>query len=88
MKLENNKTGLAMAGFMAIVHAVWSLMVLLGLAQPFLDFIFSVHLLNNAFVVQAFSLQKAVILVVITAIIGYLFGWVFAWMWNVLHKQH
>ena len=87
MKLNKNMVGMAMCGLMAFWHAFWSLMVLMGFAQPFLDFIYRLHFLNNPFVVNPFSWGTALMLIVITGVIGYAMGWVFAWVWNMLHKQ-
>ncbi len=85
--LNKNTAGLALGGLLAIWHAFWSLLVLVGLAQPLLDLVFKLHFLNHSFVVQVFSFKKAVGLVLVTAIIGYVMGWIFAWMWNMLHKK-
>ncbi len=86
MKLNPNKTGLALGGLFALSHAGWSVLVAIGLAQALLDFVYSIHFLSNPFVVEAFSLTTALTLVVFTAVVGYVFGWVFALIWNKLHK--
>lgn len=86
MKLNPNKTGLALGGLLALWHALWAALVAIGLAQALLDFVYSIHFLSNPFVVGTFNLMTALTLVVVTAVIGYLLGWVFALIWNKLHK--
>jgi hypothetical protein len=54
------------------------LLVYFGFAQPLLDFIFKLHMLNSPFIVQPFSLVLAVQLIVITFLIGAFYGIVFS----------
>lgn len=86
-KLDRHATGMALGGFAALVHAVWSLLVAWGTAQGLLDFIFSIHFLENPYFVGQFVLATAVTLVVVTFALGYVFGWVFAWVWNRVHGK-
>jgi hypothetical protein len=85
-QLSVNKAGLVLGGVLAIWHAVWSLMVAVGLAKPFLDWVLKLHFLNFQYSISPFSLAKAVLLVIVTGIFGYLFGLVVAWLWNLLHR--
>lgn len=71
---------------MAIVHAVWSLMVLVGLAKSFMDWIFNLHFMSFQYSINPFSFGNAVMLVIVTGIIGYLMGWVLGWLWNIAHR--
>ncbi len=75
-----------LGGFLALWHALWSVLVLLGLAQGLLDFIYKIHFLNNPFVIAGFDVRKAVVLIIVTGVIGYVVGWVCSWLWNKLHK--
>lgn len=83
-KLSEHQAGIAFGAFFGLVHAAWALVVSLGFAQPWLDFMLGLHFLENTFVVSAFDLQKAVILVMVTAVIGYGAGFVFAKVWNLV----
>lgn len=85
-KVNANKVGLVVGGLMAIVHAVWSLMVLVGLAKPFMDWIFTLHFMSFQYSINPFSFGNAVMLVIVTGIIGYLMGWVLGWLWNIAHR--
>lgn len=86
-ELNNNTTGLAVGGVVAVWHLVWSLLVALGLAQAWVDWALDLHFLNNPYIVGSFDPTKAVVLIVVTFVVGYLFGWVFAYLWNWLWKK-
>lgn len=83
-KLSEHQVGLAFGVFFGLAHAVWALVVYLGFAQAWLDFVLGLHFLENTFVVSAFDMQKAVTLVAVTAAVGYAAGFVFAKVWNLV----
>lgn len=85
--MDKNKVGLIVGAFLGLWHLTWSLLVALGLAQMLLDFIYSIHFLNNPFTVAQFSISKAATLVVVTAIIGYVVGYLFAALWGFVQKK-
>jgi hypothetical protein len=84
-QLNAHKAGLTLGSLFGLVHLVWSLMVAVGWAQPYLDFVFGVHMISNPYVVQAFSWGRAIGLIVVTAIVGYVIGYVFGKIWNKVH---
>jgi len=67
-------------------HVMWSLLIVLGWAQPILDFVFWAHMLSQPFVVQAFDFTAAVTLIILTTAIGYVAGYFFALVWNRAHR--
>ena len=83
-KLSEHQTGLVLGAFFGLMHLVWAFVVSLGFAQTWLDFILGLHFLENPFVVSAFDMQKAVMLVAVTAGVGYVAGLVFAKVWNLV----
>ena len=86
-KIHPHTVGLIVGATVSLLHIVWSLIVMFGLANVYLDFIFSLHFVSNPFVVQSFDWGKAVMLWVITFIAGYLVGWVSGVIWNTLLKK-
>jgi len=86
-KVKESKAALIFATFVALMHLIWSVMVFVGLAQPYLNFILGLHFLNNPYTVSAFNLTNATMLIAVTFVIGYLVGWLFAVVWNKLHKR-
>lgn len=87
MKLVSHKVGLVVGAFFGIVHAAWAALVAFGFAQPLMNWIYSVHFLNNPFLVEPFDIGAAVTLVIAAFIIGYIFGRVFAAIWNYVVKK-
>ncbi len=85
-KINKNKTGLLFAIMIGGVHLLWSILVLTGLAQSLVNFIFRLHMINPFITVADFNLGLSISLVFLTAIIGYIVGNIFATVWNYLHK--
>ena len=81
-KLDPHKVGLALGSVLGLWHAIWSVLVAIGLAKPLLDFILSLHFLEFSYSLRAFSLTTAVFLVAVTSAIGYVVGWILAASWN------
>ena len=81
-KLNPHRVGMALGGLYGFWHLTWSLLVLVGLAKPFLDFLLSMHFLQVTYAVSPFTPLKALGLIVVTSGLGYLLGYVLAWLWN------
>lgn len=86
-KIHAHDVGCIVGATVSVMHVIWSLVVFFGLANWYLDFMFSMHFLSNPFVIQSFDWGKAIMLWVITFVAGYLVGWVFAVVWNMLLKK-
>src|SRR5258708_5390353 len=80
--MNKNKVGLAFGSFVGFVHLIWSVLIALGWAQPWMDFVYRMHSLNNPFTVAPFDLVRSGELVVITFVVGYVVGFIFATIWN------
>ncbi len=87
MNLDKNRVGLVVGSFAGLAHLVWSVLVALGWAQGWVDFIYSIHFLNNPFQVASFDLVKAATLIVVTGLVGYIVGYVFAGLWEYVAKR-
>jgi hypothetical protein len=81
-----NKVGLVIGALIGGWHFVWSLLVVIGRAQPIIDFIFWAHMIKRVYFVKAFDPLAAVTLIIITGVIGYVFGFLGAAIWNRLHR--
>lgn len=86
-ELDTAKTALIVGTFVGLMHLVWALMVAFGFAQAWMDFVLSLHFVNNPYTVASFDVTKALMLVVVTFAVGYLGGWIFAYLWNMLLKK-
>lgn len=87
MKLDPQKTGLGLGSLTGLMHLIWSLLVALGLAQGWMDWVFSLHFLNNPFTVGGFDVVTALTLIVVTSIVGFAVGFAFATIWNYWQKK-
>ena len=81
-----NKAGLVFAAIIGGWHILWSLLVLFGWAQPFVDFIFWIHMLRSIYLVKAFDPVAALSLVLVTSFFGYVTGYLGAAIWRRLHR--
>ena len=85
-KLNENKTGLTLGGLFALAHLAWLILVVLGLAKPFLNFILMLHHISFSFDMLPFAFGPALGLLICTFLVGYIFGRVFAAIWNRLRN--
>lgn len=83
-KSKESKVAMAVALFVAALHALWAICVALGLGQTYLDWIFPLHLLNNPFSVMSFNFLNAALLVVVAFVATYLAGLLFIWFLKVM----
>jgi hypothetical protein len=82
-----NEVGLVIGALIGGWHFVWSLLLVIGWAQPIIDLIFGAHMIKPVYFVKPFDAVAAAALIVITAVIGYVFGFLGAIIWNRLHRQ-
>ena len=80
------RTGLVFSALIGGWHLLWSILVLLHLAQLLIDFIFWIHFIRPVYVIEKFNAGTALLLIGVTAAIGYVVGWCFAVVWNKLHQ--
>lgn len=85
--LDKNKSGVVFGVFLGLCHAFWAFLVLIGLAQPIMDWIFGLHFIHPPYTIGNFAWGTAILLVIVTTAIGYVLGWVFAALWNWLHRS-
>jgi hypothetical protein len=83
---NHNKVGLVFGSFLGLWHLFWSLMVLIGFAQPMLNFVFWLHMIANPYQVTGFNLIQCVLLVAVTFCVGYIFGYIISVLWNKFQK--
>ncbi len=46
-----NKPALVVGIYAALLHAIWALLVAIGVGQAYLDWIFPLHFINNLFTI-------------------------------------
>lgn len=82
-----HQMGLTIGALFGIVHLIWSILIAFGLAQPFIDFIFNLHMIEPFYVIQPFALSKAVGLVLVTSMLGYAAGYVLGTLWDMARRS-
>ena len=85
--LGPHKTGLVLGSLLGGWHLVWAIVVAAGWGQPLIDFVLWMHFLKPVYVVEPFSIGRAIILILVTAAVGYCIGYVGALAWNRLHSR-
>jgi len=81
------RSGLVLGALLGGWHLLWAIIVAAGWGQSLIDFILWIHFLNPVFVVEPFSLGRAIVLVLVTAAIGYFIGLAGAVLWNRVHTR-
>ena len=87
MKTNKYLVGLVFGLVGAVWHLFWSVLVWLGWAQGFIDFIFRLHFITPPYKINPFDLRTAAMLVTAVFIIWVIFGFIAAIVWNIFHKQ-
>ncbi|MFH1284062.1 MAG: hypothetical protein ABIH78_00510 [Candidatus Peregrinibacteria bacterium] len=85
--ISKNSLGLTLGIFLAAFHALWLLLIGLGVAKPALDWMLGVHHITLTWDVLAFDWAYAGLLVAMAFVAGYVIGWLFAGLWNLLRKN-
>lgn len=85
--ISRHKLGLLFGTFLGLWHFVWAFLVLSGMAQSLMNWIFRLHFIQPPYTILPFNLGVAVALIVITSVTGYLSGWVLGAIWNWLRPD-
>lgn len=85
-EINPSRAGFIFAALIGVWHLMWVVLVATGLAQPFMNFIFSIHFIKPVYVIEGFAAGRAVLLILVTSAIGYGTGCAFGLLWNRLRK--
>lgn len=82
--VNKQRLGLALGLFSGLCHFVWVWLVLTGLAQSLLNWVFQLHFIQPPYRLLPFSIVNALALIVLTFVTGYASGWFLGAVWNWL----
>ena len=85
--VSKHKAGLALGLILGLWHLTWSLLVAIGVAQVFIDWIFHLHFIQPPYTIAPFRFGLAAALIAVTTATGYVSGWLLAAIWNSLQPE-
>ena len=86
MHVHPNKVATVGAVILGGWHVAWSLLVLVGWAQPLLNFSMWAHMAHVAVIVGPFEAGAAATVIIVATAIGYGVGYILATVWNRVHR--
>ena len=81
----SHRLGRTLSLFAGLVHMVWIILVWIGVAQPWMDFVYGMHAIQldgAVMTVQSMPILGALFLLAIALVIGYVVGWVIGALWE------
>jgi len=84
--LQPKKVAMALGAFVALMHLGWSVLVASTVAQAWVDWILSLHMIAVPILIAPFNILYALGLLVVAFVAGYVMGYVFAFVWNYFQK--
>ncbi len=86
-KLNPKQVGVTTGLFAAILHAAWSILVAIGVAQQLSSWLIGLHFVSDQHTVTGFNIGTAVLLIVVAFVAWFVLGWVFASLYNWTAKK-
>ena len=71
-----NRMGLTIGIMFSALHVVWFLLVVLGLAQVFINWVIHMHMVNSNVTIINFNILNAIVLLAAVFALGYAVGFV------------
>ncbi len=77
-----NKLGVKIGLFLAAIHFVWIILVMLipNFLQSFLDWVCKLHGIESIYTITFVSVVNALLLLILAFVAGYIIGWIFVWI--------
>ncbi len=82
-----SKPALVVGLYVAILHALWTVLVALGVGQTVIDWIFPLHFINSLYTISDFNLFTAASLTIMAFVGGYLATLLFIGLWKLVKKK-
>lgn len=85
--INKQKLGLVFGTFLGAWHFVWALLILSGIAESLMNWIFRLHFIEPPYTILPFNFGVAATLILVTFIAGYVSGWILGAISNWLHAE-
>ncbi|MBI5457329.1 hypothetical protein HY971_01205 [Candidatus Kaiserbacteria bacterium] len=85
MNTNAHKAGLVGAIMLGGFHVVFSVLILLGWAQPLVNFSMWAHMVQSGPAFLPFDAVASLTVIVVAACIGYAVGFILSTVWNKVH---
>lgn len=85
--LNENKVGITLGIFFALLHAIWAILVGFGAGQKIINIIMPLHFIDIMVSIINFNFGVAILLIILAFLSGYISGWLFAAIWNLINKK-
>lgn len=86
--IDAGRSAFTFGVILGLWHLGWAAIVAAGIAQPVINFIYSIHFIEPNVTIRPFDLSSAFLLVASTTIGGFVFGYLFALIWNRISDVH
>lgn len=87
MRIAPIKAGVALGAAVALTHAAWAGLVLIGWAQPLADFMFWIHFVRPPYTILPFDGGRAGLLLLVSGVGGFVLGAILALIWNAMQPR-
>lgn len=87
LTIRSHQVGITLGGLLGAFHLLWALSVAVGIAQPILNIVFRMHMIQPVFTVLPFSVGMTVALIIFTSVCGYVIGFASSYAWGIVQKE-
>ncbi|OGL82935.1 hypothetical protein A3B32_00980 [Candidatus Uhrbacteria bacterium RIFCSPLOWO2_01_FULL_53_9] len=80
-----HRLGRTLSLFAGLMHLIWIILIWIGAAQPWLNFVYGMHAMKidgATMVVQSMPILGAIFLSALALVMGYVVGWVIGMIWE------
>ncbi len=87
MKTDKHQLGLKFGLVTAVLHLIWVVAILVGVAESFMDWTMSIIFVEFPYTIIDPTITGTIALMALTFVLGYITGWLLAAIWNWLNKK-
>ena len=77
-----HRLGRTLSLFAGLMHLIWIILIWIGAAGPWREFVYGLHAINMQATIGTMSIGRAIGLLILALIMGYIVGWVVGAIWE------